>query len=281
MRRAAVLAVALVALSGCDVWRAFFPAKIYETEPPELPADLAEPAILVFTKTNGFRHREAIPAGLERIRAIAERRGWSLFHTENGAVFNADQLARFAAVVWHNTSGDTLGPGQKRDFRAWMEGGGGFVGIHGAGGDPSYEWDWYVEELLRAQFTAHIMGPQFQPATLRIEDRDHPATRHLEETWTHTEEWYSFEASPRGRGVRVLASVDESTYVPVADFLWINRDLRMGDHPVIWSHCVGRGRALFSALGHRAEAYALPEYRGVLEGAIAWAAGLEGDACPD
>ena len=188
MRRAALLLAVLVALAGCDVLRLVFPAKVYETVAPELPSDLGEPAILVFTKTNGFRHGEAIPAGLERIRAIAERRGWSLFHTENGAAFNADQLARFAAVVWHNTSGDVLDPGQKRDFRAYMEGGGGFVGIHGAGGDSSYEWDWYVEDLLRAQWIGHIMGPQFQPATLRIEDRDHPATRHLAETWTHIEE---------------------------------------------------------------------------------------------
>ena len=80
--------------------------------------------------------------------------------------------------------------------------------------------------------------------------------------------------------MRVLASVDESTYVPVLDFLWMNKDLRMGDHPILWSHCVGRGRAFYSALGHQAQAYALPEYAGVLEGAIAWAAGLEGDTCP-
>ena len=39
----------------------------------------------------------------------------------------------------------------------------------------------------------------------------------------------------------------------------------------------GRGRAFYSALGHGAETYARPEHARMLEGAIAWAAGLEGD----
>ncbi len=96
----------------------------------------------------------------------------------------------------------------------------------------------------------------------------------------HEEERYSFAESPRARpGVRVLASVDESTYEPRLRLLWIDRDLAMGDHPVIWSRCVGRGRALYSALGHQAAAFASPDYRGVLEGAVAWAARLEGEGC--
>ena len=77
--------------------------------------------------------------------------------------------------------------------------------------------------------------------------------------------------------MRVLASVDESSYSPEA--FWGLQDLRMGDHPVIWCHCVERGRSLYSALGHQAAAYALPEYAAILEGAIAWAAGLEGAPC--
>lgn len=275
-----MLLLAMTSLLGCNPWRAFFPARVYETEPPELPGDLGSPALLVFTKTNGFRHDEAIPAGLERIEEIAARRGWGIFHTENGAVFNAEQLARFSATIWHNTSGDTLNEEQKQDFKAWLESGGGFVGIHGAGGDRAYDWEWYVEELIGAQFIGHIMGPQFQEARVVVEDRDHPATARLGDAWVHEEEWYSFDRSVRGRpGFRVLMSVDESSYSPRSKLLWMDDDLSMGDHPVVWSHCVGRGRALFTALGHQAEAYAEPEIVALLEGAIAWAAGLEGSGC--
>jgi type 1 glutamine amidotransferase len=263
-----------------NAWRATHPVSVYETEPVALPTDLGAPALLLFTKTNGFRHEEGIPAGVALVEAIAKRRGWSVFHTESGAVHTPENLARFAAVVGLQESGDVLDEAQKTALRDWIEGGGGWVGVHGAGGDGKYEWRWYVEELLGAQFVGHPMGPQFQEAKLIVEDRAHPATAKLPESFAHDEEWYSFDQSVRGLGYRVLATVDESTYSPRLKMLGVDRDLAMGaDHPVIWSHCVGRGRAFYSALGHQAKSYAAPEMEHLLEGAIAWAARLEGAGC--
>jgi type 1 glutamine amidotransferase len=264
-----------------NAWRATHPISAYDTAPVALPAELPPPAVLLFTKTNGFRHEEGIPAGVALIEAIAKRRGWSVFHTESGAVFTPENLARFSAVVFHQVSGDVLDDAQKDAFRKWLQAGGGWVGVHGAGGDGEYKWRWYVEELVGAQFIGHPMGPQFQDALIGIEDREHPATAKLPEAFTHNEEWYSFDQSVRKKpGYRVLASVDEATYTPRVKFLGVDKDLRMGaDHPVIWSHCVGQGRAFYSALGHQAKSYALPEMDALLEGAIAWAAHLEGEGC--
>jgi len=276
-----LLACAL-ALTGCDVLRVFFPKHELETEPPELPADLKSPALLVFTKTNGFRHTEAIPAGVALIEEIAKRRGWSVFHTESGAVFNEQQLAKFQATVWHQVSGDVLTAEQRAALQRWIEGGGGWVGIHGAGGDREYAWEWYVHDLVGAQFIGHTMGPQFQTATWVTENPLHPATKQLPEKWQHEEEIYSFAESPRERaGYLVLVSVDERTYSPLEKILWNERDLRMkdGDHPMVWHHCVERGRAFYSALGHQAKSYEEPEMRLLLEGALAWALRLEGIGC--
>jgi hypothetical protein len=193
---AVCLSSVLAASAGCGAWRVFFPSHAHETVPPELPESLPAPAVLIFSKTNGFRHEEAIPAGLALFEEVAARRGWSLFHTENGATFSPEILSRFAVAVWHNASGDTLNEEQRAAFKDWLEQGGGFVGIHGAGGDPSYDWSWYVEELIGAQFIGHIMGPQFQDATLVIEDADHPVTASLPERFTHNEEWYSHGRPP-------------------------------------------------------------------------------------
>ena len=122
------------------------------------------------------------------------------------------------------------------------------------------------------------MGPQFQQASLRVDNPDHPATRHLEPEWEFTDEWYSFLSNPRARGANVLVTLDESTYSPRMKMLGRDDDLSMGpDHPIVWSHCLGEGRAFFSALGHRAEAYSDPRYARLIEGALVWAAGLEGD----
>jgi type 1 glutamine amidotransferase len=276
-----LLLATLLPATACSAWRVLFPARIYETEPPALPDSQAETSILLFTKTNGYRHHEAIAAGVPFFESLAKRRGWSLFHTENGAVHRADLLERFDVVVWFQTSGDTLDEEQKAALQSWIVGGGGFVAIHGAGGDFSYDWSWYVEQLIGAQFVGHIMSPQFQQAVVIVEDRTHPATAGLAETFQHTEEWYSFGASPRERGARVLLSVDENSYEQDLGWLgWFSENrLTMGDHPVVWSHCPGAGRALFSALGHQAASYEAPENRAILEGALAWAAGLHGRAC--
>jgi type 1 glutamine amidotransferase len=265
-----------------NAWRATHPSQHYDTEPVALPADLASPALLLLTKTNGFRHDEGIPAGVALIRSIADERGFGVFHTESGAVFTPENLSKVSAVIWHQVSGDVLDEAQKTVLKDWIEAGGGWVGIHGSGGDPAYAWRWYEEVLVGALFIGHPMGPQFQDGTLVVEDRDHPATARLPERLTHNEEWYSFDQSVRDKGYRVLATVDEGSYDPRMRFLGSEKDLRMGDdHPVVWSHCVGRGRAFYSALGHQAKSYETEAMRNLLAGAISWAAGLEGEGCDE
>ena len=255
-------------------WHILFPSSHHETVPPEIPAGLEQPAVLVFSKTNAFRHIDGIEAGNVFFRELAARRGWGVFFTENSAVFNDTDLARFAAVVFNSATGDMMSDAQEAAFRRWLEAGGGWVGVHAAGDDSHAGWPWYVETLIGARFTAHTMGPQFQTATVHVEDTTHAAMRGVPAVWEHEEEWYSWDRSPREAGFHILATVDESTYSPRFIFLGMDRDLRMGDHPVIWSREVGQGRALYTALGHRAEAFASPEYRKVLEGALTWAIGI-------
>lgn len=273
----AVLAVA-VALNFDTIRRVFLGGlKVYETTPPSLPAEIKRPAILVFSKTNGFRHEEAIPAANALFAQFARDKGWGLFQTENGAAFRPDILARFDAVIFNNVSGDVFTSDQRQALKDFIERGGGFVGVHGSGGDRSYAWEWYVDHLIGTQFIGHPMGPQFQEATVRVEDRKHPATRGLPQTWRRTDEWYSFEKSPREKGYRILATLDERTYEPKGPF---GQDLAMGkDHPIAWWHCIGKGRVLYSAMGHRADAYGESEYRKMLLGAVDWALRREGEGC--
>ena len=278
---AALLTLIIVAAVtiGPSLYRVLIGLDRYETVPPMLPEQLDATAILIFSKTNGFRDDAAIKAATLALIDICKRRGWSSVVTDNAAVFNVEQLRRFKAIVWNNTSGDVLTADQRAAFKAYMEKGGGFVGIHGAGGDPKYRWRWYVDTLIGAQFIGHPMGPQLQQATLHIEDATNPATRELGDTWVRTDEWYAFADDPRGKGMHVLATVDENTYSPVMSLLFIHKDLRMGDHPIIWLHCIGTGRAFYSALGHAASTYSEPKHLKLLEGAMAWATGLEGTAC--
>jgi uncharacterized protein len=249
----------------------------HETVPPQIPANLARPAILVFSKTNAFRHEEAIPAANALFAQVAKDKGWGYFQTENGAAFTPAILARFDAVVFNNVSGDVFSADQQAAFKSFLENGGGYVGLHAAGDNSHEGWKWYTDELIGAHFTMHTMDPQFQQATVNVENKAHPAMAGLPAAWQRTEEWYSFDKSPRGKGYDILATVDEKTYKPIGMF---GKDLAMGaDHPAVWSHCVGKGRVLYTIFGHRAEAFAEPETRILLTNALGWAARQQGGEC--
>ena len=249
----------------------FFRDPVFETEPPSLP-ELRRPAVLVFSKTNAFIHREAIPAAQAALRRIGETNGWTVYLSDNGAIHNTRDLARFDAVVWNNVTGEVLDGAQKTALRDYLEQGGGFVALH-ASGDSSHEnWPWYMESVVRVGFTGHPMMPQFQSATVLVEQPADPIMADHNPAWLREDEWYSFADSPRAADVKILATLDEQSYKPEA----FGASLRMGaDHPIIWKHCAGAGRVFYSAMGHTAESYAEARYLQVLERALAWAARLD------
>ncbi len=267
----AFAALALLAPQDAPAPRPDRPTPVFDTVAPELPP-LRHPAVLIFSKTNGYRHGPAIEAAVPAIRALVEKRGWSAYATENAAVFNPAQLARFDVVVFASATGDLFTPEQREAFKAWIERGGGFVGLHGAG-DASNPWPWYGERMIGTRFVGHPGGEhQFQTGDVVVTDRSHPATRHLPPRWRWTEEYYAFDKPPRA-DAHVLARLDERGMV-------LEPKLVMGEsHALVWWRCEGRARIFYSALGHRPEAYADKANLALIDGAIGWAARRQGKGC--
>ena len=264
-----LIVLVLAAWIGPMAYRALYPSHEHETVAPQLPASFPHPAILVFSKTNGFRHDEAIVAARAMFRDLAKKNGWSVYDTENGAVHSPELLSRFKVVVWSNASGDVLSSDQREALKGFIEGGGGFIAIHAAGDNSHESWTWYTNELIGARFVGHSMWPHLAHADVHIEDADHPAMAGLPAIWNREDEWYSFDSSVRAKGYRVLATLDESTYERGGPG---SAKLTMGsDHPIIWAHCVGAGRVLYSALGHTGEAFAEPELRKLTANSVKWA----------
>ena len=260
----------LLVIWWIGAWHILFPSSTYETEPPVLPAAMEAPAILVFTKTNQFRHKAGIRAGSDFFSDLGESRGWPVWQTENSAVFNREYLQHFELVVFLNATGNSLSPDQRQGLRSWIEDGGAWMGIHAAGDGSHAYWPWYVDNLIGVEFTAHILGPQFQAASVINAAPQHPVMQALPGSWTHTEEWYSWRNAPDTNLFAILASVDETSYSPRQKIFSRNVDLAMGYHPIAWTRCVGSGRALYSAMGHGADAYAASEHRQLLENATGW-----------
>jgi type 1 glutamine amidotransferase len=218
----------------------------------------ASDRVLVFSRTAGFRH-DAIPDAVAAIGTLGVEHGFAVDATEDPAVFDDAQLARYRAVVFLLTTGDVLDPGQRAAFERYIRAGNGYVGVHSAS-DTEYGWPWYGG-LVGAYFQSH---PAIQPAMIRIEDRGHPSTAGLPEAWERTDEWYSFRSNPRGE-VHVLARLDEASYAGGT----------MGeDHPIAWYHDYDGGRAWYTAGGHTRESYGEPLFLQHLLGGIRYAAGL-------
>lgn len=223
---------------------------------------------LIFSKTTGFRH-DSIPYGVALYEALAEEHGFETEHTEDASVFNEDDLARFDAVIWLSTTGDVLDQTQQAAFEGYVRDGGGYVGVHSAS-DTHYEWEWYGD-LVGAYFASHPPGTQ--DAEVMVNDRAHPSTDMLPASWERHDEWYDFDASPRG-DVHVLAGLNESSYEDEVD-----PGGQMGyDHPIAWCQEYDGGRSWYTGGGHTAESYSEAEFADHLLGGLRWAAGdVEGD----
>ncbi|MBO4207873.1 ThuA domain-containing protein [Micromonospora echinofusca] len=213
--------------------------------------------VLVFSKTAGFRH-DSIAVGTQAIRDLGAANSFTVTATEDATAFSTANLSRYEAVVFLNTTGDVLDATQQAAFEAYIGAGGGYVGVHSAA-DTEYGWSFYGN-LVGAYFASH---PAIQPATVRVEDRAHPATAHLSPTWNRTDEWYNYQTNARSTA-RVLATLDESSYSGGG----------MGaDHPHAWCKTYAGGRAFYTGGGHTQASYAEPAFRAHLLGGIRYAAG--------
>ena len=213
--------------------------------------------ILVFSKTEGFRHDSIEPA-IVALKALGDENGFAVVATEDAGMFAPPLLSEFESVVFLNTTLDVLDSLQQVAFQSYIQGGGGFVGIHAAAG-TEYDWPWYGE-LVGAYFASH---PAVQAASVLATDRAHPATASLPLRWNHSDEYYNYNINPRAN-VHVVAVVDEGSY---------DGGTMGHDHPIAWAHEFDGGRAFYTGLGHTAESFSDPNMLRHLLGAIEWAAG--------
>lgn len=244
----------------------------YETEIPKIEFPGGQKAILLFNKATGFRHGESIEAGILAFTAMAQQNNWFLYSTEEGGVFNQEQLAQFDAVIFNNCTGRLLNEEQQQNLEAYVEGGGKLIGIHGAG-DNSHHWGWYVTNLTGSDFSHHSLNPQFQTTEVSLhEDLDSLVSADLPTAWTHTDEWYVFFENPNTRGFTVVYKINGSTINPSGNILWMNdKNFGMGkDHPVAWYKTVGQGKTFYTSLGHDKRAWEQNAFVKMLENAVNW-----------
>lgn len=217
-------------------------------------ADRRENKLLIFSKTNGFRH-ESITAGIDAIKKLGTENHFIADATEDSAFFTDANLQQYKAVVFLSTTGTVLGMNEEKALQNFIHKGGGFVGIHAAS-DCEYQWPWYVK-LIGGNFESH---PKPQQAKLIVVNKNHPSTKNLPAVWERTDEWYNFKnLNPE---VTVLIKIDETSYTGGKN----------GDnHPMAWYHSYEGGKVFYTELGHTKEAFSEPLFLQHILGGIQYA----------
>ena len=171
--------------------------------------------------------------------------------TSNWDNLNAEFLSRYQVVVFLDTRPEA--PAQRAAFQKYMEDGGGWMGFHFAGfalGKSAYpdNWDWYHRTFLGAgQYVSNTWRPT--SAVLRVEDRTHPATQHLPETFLSSRsEWYRWEKDlKQNPDIDVLLSIDSTSFPlgtgPKPHEIW-----HSGYYPVVWTN--RKYRMMYLNMGH-------------------------------
>lgn len=212
--------------------------------------------VLVFSKTQGFRH-QAIPEAAAAIKKLSQEHFFTVYVSEDAGLFKDEELQKYDVIVMNNNTGAIFNEEQRAALKKFVQSGKGVVGLHSAT-DTEYEWEWY-NQMIGAQFKNH---PQNQTLKLNVVDRNHPSTYHLSEKWIWSDELYSFKNF--NKDVTVLITADEATY---------DAKDGMGDfHPMAWYHEFDGGRVFYTALGHIESTYEDRDFLKHLYGGIWWAA---------
>ena len=223
----------------------------------------APPRVLYVTHSAGFKHA-VLPLSEQILPELGRRSGsFEATVSSDPAVLAAENLRNYAAVIFYTTGELPIDDARKRALIEFVRGGRGFVGIHSAT-DTFYKWPEY-RELVGAYFDDH---PWHQEVTIRVEDRQHPATAHLPEHFTLNDEIYQFRDWSRA-SVHVLLSLD------VASVDLKNPAVKRTDKDfaLAWIHQFGKGRSFYTALGHEPDVWRDPRFQQHLVGGIQWAIG--------
>ena len=234
-RRAILLCVALAVTVACAL-------------PSVASAQGQGKRIMLYTGTTGFRHTDGINGGRPIDPDASSRRSatrstgrtatnlgtgrppTATTRTRTRAIFTAENLARYDAIVFLNMSWafagrQPAGPAAP----AAAEGRASSATCRTAAASPrcttrptpapaSVTWDWW-DGSSRTRSSARTMPGHAATnatgnfATVQVADRNHLSTKDLPDTWTIADEHYNYLRNVRGDH-HVLATFDERTYTP-------------------------------------------------------------------
>jgi hypothetical protein len=207
--------------------------------------------IAFFTANHEEAHTSFVMEANDWFRKAAVENHFAYVATNDWTKLNADTLSKYQLVIFLEVRPDD--PEQRNAFQEYMEHGGAFIGFHFAAFalSPSaypQNWDWYHNQFLGSgEYASNTWRPS--SAILKVEDRKHPAMKHLPEKFTASpNEWYRWQNDLRKNpDIKILASIDSTSFPlgtgPKPHEIW-----HSGYYPVIWTNI--RYRMIYFNMGH-------------------------------
>jgi type 1 glutamine amidotransferase len=224
--------------------------------------------VLAITE-NGGHHLAFTEAAKPWLKKFADEDGFEVDYIHNTSPITEAFLNDYRVILQLDFVPYGWKPEAMAAFKEYIEKGkGGWVGFHHAsllGEFDGYPmWPWFSEFLGGIRYKNYIPG--FAAGTVHVEDRTHPCMKGLPASFViPREEWYTYDRSPRPH-VRVLASVDESSYSP-------STTTKMGDHPVIWTNERMAARNVYVFMGHGPDLFDNQAFTTIFRNAVRWTAG--------
>ena len=219
--------------------------------------------ILYFTHSAGYRH-EVIPMSREILKRLGEvTPRFEVTATEDVAVFTAQNLRRYGAVMFFTTGELPMNDTQKQVLVDFVHNGGGFLGVHSAT-DTFYQWPEYGK-LIGGYFDQH---PWHQAVRVDVADRSDPLVAFLGASVAISDEIYQIRDFDVG-GSHVLLRLDPAS----VDLTRDNVHRHPYGWPLAWTRAYGNGRVFYTALGHEEAVWRDSRYQTLLRNAVRWAIG--------
>lgn len=205
--------------------------------------------ISFYTQRNDLAHISFVHEANKWFAEQAVKYRFTYDSTNDWNNLNEQFLSQYKVVLFFDTRPDSAI--QREAFQKYMENGGSWMGFHFAGfaltpSDFPQNWDWYHNTFIGAgQYVSNTWRPV--SAILKVEDRKHPSTKHLPETFkTAPSEWYKWEKDlKQNPDIDVLMSVDPKSF-PLgtkSDETW-----HSGYYPIAWTN--KKFHMIYTNMGH-------------------------------
>ena len=207
------------------------------------------------------RAKPGVPSPAEQHFVEMTKRIFEVTITQDSAEITRQKLNRYRAVVFFTAINP---PADKEALVEWVKEGGAFVGIHSTAN--TFQNYPPFGEMLGARFDSRPWRSQNKPlvkARIKVEDTNHPATKHLGDTFEIEDDVYIFKDFDRSK-VHLLLRLDPTSL----DMSKVKR--KDADMAIAWTKSFGRGRVFYTALGDAEHVWSDARYQTHLIEGVKW-----------